>query len=42
MQAFNTQDVANMLWAIAEMGTQMPEAFEALCTAVTQELQAFK
>ncbi len=42
MQAFNTQDVANTLWAIAETGTQMPDAFEALCTVVTQEQKPWR
>ncbi len=37
----NAPALANSLWPMAKTGTQMPDVFEARCTAAAQQVQDF-
>ena len=41
VQDFNSQGIANSLWAMGKTGTYMPEVFETLCTAAGEKVQDF-
>ncbi len=41
MQGFKAQEVASMLWAVAEMSWVWPEAFDSLCGAAAAKAQDF-
>ncbi len=41
MQVFNAHELANTLWAMAKMGTQVPGVFETPFTEAAQEVQEF-
>ena len=38
---FNSQEMANTVWAMAKTGTCMPKVFETLCTAAGEKVQDF-
>jgi hypothetical protein len=41
MQDSNARNVANMLWAMAEISWVLPEVFDSLCRAVAAKVQDF-
>ncbi len=41
VQAFKAQEAASMLWAVAEMSSVWPEAFDSLCEAAAAKVQDF-
>ena len=40
-RGFNSQEIPNTLWAMAETGTYLPEVFETLCAAASEKVQDF-
>ena len=41
IQAFDAQNIANTLWAMAETGIILPELFEPLCKIAAEKVQFF-